>query len=91
MTITRAVRLSARKPIVERFWAKVQKATGCWAWTGVKTPDGYGRIYLPGRQAGYIYAHRFAYEAVVGPIPAGMQPPIRTSKVEATTSKRGAS
>ena len=28
----------------ERFWEKVQKADGCWLWTGTKGPAGYGQF-----------------------------------------------
>lgn len=43
--------------------------TGCWEWVGGRTVDGYGVAKRRGRQAG---AHRWSYEAFVGPIPAGM-------------------
>ena len=62
----------------DRFWVKVDKngpvpaarpdLGPCWLWTGTKLPKGYGSFYyLAGRRA---YAHRFAYELLVGPIPA---------------------
>lgn len=34
-----------RRSLSERFWAKVNKTEGCWLWTAVVGPDGYGRIY----------------------------------------------
>ena len=47
------------------FYVELQPAEeGCWNWTGTKA-NGYGRIGH-GRPA-----HRFAYELLVGPIPAG--------------------
>lgn len=45
-------------------------ATPCLTWTGVKLANGYGRFKAHGNA---YYAHRYAYEAVVGPIPAGLQ------------------
>lgn len=57
---------------VERFWLRVDKGGpgGCWLWTGCIGTAGYGFFYTGVRQAN---AHRFAYEAAVGPIPDGMQ------------------
>ena len=54
-----------------RFWPKVDKSGDCWLWTGSLDGRGYGTFYL---RAGTspAKAHRFAYEAVVGPIPEGM-------------------
>jgi hypothetical protein len=52
-----------------RFWAKVDVAD-CWRWTAAKTPDGYGIFRLTrGKQ---VRAHRWAYEHLVGAIPAGL-------------------
>lgn len=48
-----------------RFWAKVDKAEGCWLWTGKCNRDGYGYIDDRG-------AHRVAYELSKGPIPTGL-------------------
>jgi hypothetical protein len=49
------------------FWSRIVKGVpnGCWLWTGPKASNGYGRI-------AHIWAHRFAYELSVGPIPAGL-------------------
>ncbi len=44
----------------------------CWVWTGSKTRydgNGYGRTRVNGKK---VVAHRAVYEALVGPIPAGM-------------------
>ena len=49
----------------ERFWVRVDKTETCWLWTAART-DGYGRFRLADRMA---YAHRFAHELLVGPIP----------------------
>lgn len=66
----------------ERFWAKVDRngpvpdyrpdLGPCWIWTGA-TQFGYGRFSYGGFDGtrGYV-AHRFSYEALVGPIPEGL-------------------
>ena len=62
---------TARSTPMERFWAKVQKADGCWVWTAYKTHDGYGQFNVYGRQR--MMAHRYAYETMVEPVPEGLQ------------------
>jgi hypothetical protein len=60
------------RPPIERFWSKVQKQPngGCWLWIGAIVHGGYGQFSCGGR----LYrAHRWIYEWVVGPIPAGLQ------------------
>ncbi len=65
------------RPATERFWEKVNKESGrwwngsqCWEWIASGRPRGYGQFF-PTR--GHpIYAHRFAYELLVAPIPPGM-------------------
>jgi hypothetical protein len=76
--------LRQRPTPVDRFWAKVNKdgpdgfhsQTGenlgpCWLWTASTYVAGYGQFRVAGRTVG---AFRFAYELLVGPIPAGLQP-----------------
>lgn len=41
---------------------------GCWFWEAYKSPDGYGRLQVPGM--GQL-AHRVSYLVFVGPIPEG--------------------
>lgn len=55
-----------------RFWTNVlpPDENGCWIWTGY-TSKGYGRIRLPGRGP-HVFVHRWVYELMVGPIPAGL-------------------
>jgi hypothetical protein len=43
--------------------------TPCWIWGLALNPNGYGHIEREGRHHG---AHRWVYEQIVGPIPAGM-------------------
>ena len=60
----------------ERFAEKVAvRENSCHEWTAGTAGEGYGYFYTgrtePG-QHGRVYAHRWAYERYVGPIPAGM-------------------
>lgn len=65
-----AGRFVAERSEVERFLSKVDIGPDCWLWTGQTDKYGYGRFC---NQAGrMVQAHRFAYELVVGPIPAGL-------------------
>jgi hypothetical protein len=52
----------------ERFEARVDRDApeGCWVWLGHRNENGYGRMMIDGRMK---YAHRVAYELLVGPIP----------------------
>lgn len=62
-----------------RFWNKVNRngpipshgpeLGPCWLWTASYMGAGYGQFWFSGRNR---YAHRVAYEAVVGPIPEGL-------------------
>lgn len=61
-----------RKPIAERFWAKVAKTSGCWLWTGARLDNGYGVIGRGGRGNGNMTAHRAAWVVVHGAIPDGL-------------------
>ena len=58
--------------IAERFWAKVDRRGDdeCWPWTASRTYQGYGQFF-PAKRT-FVRAHRFAYEAAIGPIPAGL-------------------
>lgn len=40
--------------------------SGCWLWTAGQDKDGYGLM------SGWRRAHRYSYEAHVGPIPSGL-------------------
>jgi uracil-DNA glycosylase family 4 len=61
--------VSYRGSVESRFWAKVRKTDRCWYWLGWRDSWGYGGFTLGGKN---VRAHRFAYELLVGPIPAGM-------------------
>lgn len=43
--------------------------SGCILWTGRGTPDGYGLLTKSGKT---YKTHRFAWEAVNGPVPPGL-------------------
>jgi hypothetical protein len=63
----------ASRPIEERFWEKVDRSGGpdaCWLWTGGRDKDGYGRF--PVSHDREMRAHRFAWESINGPMPAGL-------------------
>lgn len=51
---------------------RISKAeSGCWEWTGAPLKNsGYCRIKMAGKT---VVAHRAVYEALVGPIPHGLQ------------------
>lgn len=51
----------------DRFWAKVDVGD-CWEWTGYRHPGGYGSFNPNGVPTP---AHRWAWEALVGPLPDG--------------------
>lgn len=59
------------QPTMDRFQRKFEvDDNGCWTWLGFIRPCGYGTF----KHKGITWmAHRFAYEALVAPIPFGMQ------------------
>lgn len=61
---------SARQDEMARFFAKVDKTEGCWLWTGGVSSHGYSHFWLDGRT---VTGHWFAYDRLVGPVPAGLQ------------------
>jgi len=59
--------------VKDRFMQHVspEPNSGCWLWTGVIGPKGYGHGFIgKGRTRS---AHRAAYELFVGPIPDGVE------------------
>lgn len=59
--------------LVQRFFARVQvnQGSGCWLWRGAMMTTGYPVMSLGARRKKML-AHRFAYEQLRGPIPAGL-------------------
>jgi hypothetical protein len=72
--VNRRELLTGRKPALERFLAKVNKAGPtlsrslgpCWLWMGAGHPTGYGRFRLVDAD----FAHRCAWRLFRGPIPS---------------------
>src|SRR5688572_505713 len=71
----------------------VVDSAGCWIWAGARFPSGYGK--LSRTQNGTRLAHRFYYESLVGPIPAGLvldhrcrvQPCVNPDHLEPVTQR----
>lgn len=61
-------------PDMARFWSKIDRTSdaGCWLWQASVRPDGYGQLWHRDAQRP-IVAHRWAYLALVGPIPEGLE------------------
>lgn len=74
MKLTHAERRARKYPeSILRVLAKVDRRPGaCWLWTGCTDRGGYGRVHM-GRSGDMRYAHRVVYEALVGPIPPGLE------------------
>lgn len=64
-------RVYRRVPPIDRLMERlyIPPNWGCWEWTGGRTPEGYGMIWVDGKQN---LVHRWAYEHWVGPIPDGL-------------------
>jgi hypothetical protein len=57
------------RPPLLRLLNKIAIGDGCWLWIGRTQQDGYGQMLIEGK---HVVVHRVAYEALVGPIPEGM-------------------
>lgn len=60
------------KSAEERFWSKVDKGADgaeCWLWTDGCDANGYARLWVKPQT---VFAHRYAYELLIGPIPEGL-------------------
>lgn len=71
-----ASNLRRARPPIERILARVRHDDACWTFTGPLKPNGYGQLGVGSKLDGtktIRYAHRVAYEALVGPIPEGLQ------------------
>ena len=51
----------------KRFWSKVEITEDCWYWKA-SLRNGYGNLRINNRT---YYAHRVAYELLIGEIPDG--------------------
>lgn len=61
---------------IQRFWTHVEhQENGCWLWTGTVNAK-YGAFKIGSRTyktRRMLYAHRFIWEYLNGPIPDGLQ------------------
>lgn len=57
-------------PVVQRFWCRVKKTSGCWLWIGFVNRWNYGRFR--GFKGKHTLAHRFSWMIHKGPIPEGL-------------------
>ncbi len=81
MTTTMPIRQGERRTISgtvlpQRFWDKIAvDANGCWVWQGSRKGGelAYGAFNIRGAPPRSAYAHRVAYEALVGLIPKGLR------------------
>lgn len=53
----------------QAFTARLKPSDGCIEWSGWISPDGYGKFKTGGKS---VFAHRYAWERVHGPIPDGL-------------------
>lgn len=65
---------NVRKPSLTESFVQRVSATpgGCWEWTGRLTADNYPLFYVD-QQRPNARAHRWLWERLVGPIPAGFE------------------
>jgi hypothetical protein len=54
-----------------RVWRFVDAYGDCWDWTGGKGTGGYGHFKVSRYKC--VIAHRYVWELLVGPIPAGLE------------------
>ncbi|KKL58908.1 hypothetical protein LCGC14_2220650 [marine sediment metagenome] len=81
-----------KRPSEERFWSKVvfPEDSDCWLWAASINNNGYGEFWAGDK---YVKAHRWAYEYLIGPIPAGLtidhlcrnRPCVNPAHMEAVT------
>jgi hypothetical protein len=58
-----------------RFYSKIvcRLDSGCWEWQRMTNPQGYGMFSVRGELRWHpMLAHRFSWQALVGPIPEGL-------------------
>jgi len=73
ISLSRPVASFGDARVADRFWEKTQPCpmSGCWLWVGSWTGAGYGNAWSEGKAG--VLCHRIFYEALVGPIPHGLQ------------------
>ena len=61
--------------VIERILARVDRSNpdACWLWPGALYGNGYGHVaWQENREQHHLLVHRVMYEALVGPIPGGL-------------------
>src|SRR5688572_11218783 len=66
------------RPVMERFWEKVNKdgPNGCWQWTSSLFRQGYAQFTIGRLREGTrrkVHSHKFLYELLNGPVPEGLE------------------
>jgi hypothetical protein len=63
------------RPLMDRLWEKVDVRGDdeCWEWQASKIRGGYGEIMVRNDPLKRSVAHKVVYEALVGPVPEGME------------------
>lgn len=58
--------------LTERYRKKIRidPLTGCWLWTGAKSSNGRGCVYVCGHT---LTTHKFFFELFIGPVPDGLE------------------
>ena len=75
-SITLRASVPSGQSVEDRFWAKVDKTGDCWLWTAsvFRERYGYGKFQAGENRANtrVVYAHRYSWELVNGPVPDGL-------------------
>lgn len=59
--------------LLKRYWAKVNKGSACWEWTGSLAGNGYGFFHYGSKtKRSPIRAHRLSWMIAHGEIPIGL-------------------
>ena len=64
------VNMKNNELLIQKFMKSVNKTDTCWLWTGYTNKKGYGEFNLSHGKR--LFAHRFAYQLLIGPIPKGL-------------------
>ncbi len=58
-----------KRPLLDRFFEKVEKTEKCWLWTASKNTSGYGNFGDGTPQNKLLLVHRFSWQIHKGEIP----------------------